>query len=82
MFGALFVAFYIEYGYGSGMDPITIVEKACKVLLKNLDPDFEETSLDWDDYSLDRAFVEVMELRKEKSLSCRTDALPRVCFSS
>ncbi|KAH6779338.1 hypothetical protein C2S52_010575 [Perilla frutescens var. hirtella] len=61
------------------MDPFQLVERACRRLRKrDLDPDSEESSLDWDEYYLDRAFVEVMELRKEKSVACRTDILPRV----
>lgn len=77
LFGALFLGFCVEYG--SELDPITVVEKACKVLKNNVEhDDCEEAVLDWDDYCLDRAYVEVVELGKEKSLPCRTDALPRV----
>lgn len=53
-----------------------LVVEACKEFELNR----EEGLLDWDEYCLDRAFVEVTELRREKSVSCRTDILPRVCF--
>lgn len=55
-----------------------LVEKACAMLRKKLDSDSEERKLDCDEDCLYRSFVEVMELRKEKSVACLTDILPRV----
>lgn len=75
---------YIAYGNESNlrdMEPIHLVERACRTLRKNY-WESEETSLNKDEYYLDRAFVEVMELRKEKSVACQTDVLPRVCLKS
>ncbi|KAL6537979.1 hypothetical protein OROHE_012266 [Orobanche hederae] len=48
------------------IDAMQLVEKACKRLRQDLDSDAEETDLDWDEYLMDRAFVEVVEQRKEK----------------
>lgn len=76
--------FYIAYGNESAlqdMEPIHLVERACRTLRRNY-WESEETSLNKDEYYLDRAFVEVMELRKEKSVACQTDFLPRVCLKS
>ncbi|KAI3444058.1 hypothetical protein Pfo_000723 [Paulownia fortunei] len=59
-------------------DAMQLVERACQSLRRSLDSDCEETNLDWDEYCLDRAFVEVMELRKEKTVACRSVFLPHV----
>ncbi|KAL6566876.1 hypothetical protein OROMI_015280 [Orobanche minor] len=48
------------------IDAMQLVEKACKKMRQDLDSDAEETDLDWDEYRMDRAFVEVVEQRKEK----------------
>ncbi|CAA0809102.1 Unknown protein [Striga hermonthica] len=55
-----------------------LIECACQRWRTNYDSDSEEKELDWDEYYLNRAFVEATELRKEKSLFCRSVLLPRV----
>ncbi|GER47822.1 chaperone protein ClpB, partial [Striga asiatica] len=55
-----------------------LLESACQRWRTNHDSDSEERKLDWDEYYLDRAFVEATELRKEKSLFCRSVLLPHV----
>lgn len=64
----------------SPQSAIVLVEKACVMLRRNLDSDSEERKLDCDEDCLYRSFVEVMELRKEKSVACLSEILPRVCL--
>ncbi|KAL8493021.1 hypothetical protein ACS0TY_024290 [Phlomoides rotata] len=61
----------------SAQSALVLVEKACIMLRKNLESDSEERKLDCNEDCLYRSFVEVMELRKEKSLACQSDILPR-----
>lgn len=60
------------------IDAMQLMEKACKKLRQNLDSDGEETDLDWDEYCMDRVFVEVVEQRKEKFVDRRLEFPLRV----
>ncbi|KAG8364513.1 hypothetical protein BUALT_Bualt18G0005000 [Buddleja alternifolia] len=60
------------------MNVMQLMERACRRLRENLDSESEEHALDWDEDNLDRAVIEVTELRKERTLVSWSIVLPRV----
>ncbi|KAH6770330.1 hypothetical protein C2S52_015133 [Perilla frutescens var. hirtella] len=67
-----------ECGNDPNVGKMQVVERACEKLRKSLDLDDEESNLDWDEYCVDRAFIELIELRKEKYDDSRSRFLPTV----